>query len=209
MKNFFYAIAALIAVGITPAQANPEAISTRYEFAQPQAQRAVRYVARQFTSNQIKNNAKAIITAPIDGVDAVGQWLLRRVGTNQSGFTCLGCGREQRLAALANGKKDCAGGDHVYGWLDPKCTTPAPVGAVNALRITPSHIERVVGRCESAYAPVKVVDGNGVGGVNSVRCVSLYGATYRYNIDADGSEAPLYMQPDPCRGRGPQPRHWI
>jgi hypothetical protein len=176
--------------------------------------RTARAAVQQLEPRQVERNTRNIIKLPVkvlEGIDNGGRWLLKRVGRNYSGFTCLSCGREQRLMAQANGFKDCAGGDITWGWKDPKCTTPAPAGAVNSLRIWASgqHIERVVGRCEGDAAnPVLVVDGNGNGGVNTFRCTTLHGATYHYNIVADGTEKPLYMQPDPCRGRGRQPRHW-
>lgn len=182
-------------------------------FVQPTT-RVARETVRQLEPRQVERNARRIITIPvkvIEGIDAGGRWLLHRVGKNYSGFTCLGCGREQRKMALASGFKDCAAGDVTWGWKDSKCTTPAPAGAVNSLRIWASgqHIERVVGRCDGDAAnPVLIVDGNGPGGVNTLRCVPLRGATYHYNIPADGTEKPLHMQADPCRGRGPQPRHW-
>jgi hypothetical protein len=183
------------------------------------APQAVRAAARAFTPRQIERNARAVMRVPIDmakkvfyGVDRAGIFLILRRGKNYTDFTCLQCGREQRHAAIAGGFRDCKYGDVTYGWKHPSCSTPAPAGAVNSLRITGPHIERVVGTCpNNPAAPVAVADGNGPGGVNTVRCVPLHGATYHYQIKAVGDpkvDGPFYMQPDPCNGRGRNPRHF-
>lgn len=199
---------------------SPESYSTRYQFAPARnvVTRAVTQVARQFNPRQAERNARAVLHAPVDatkmifdGVDRAGRWLIDRRGKNYTGFTCLQCGREQRLAAIANGQRDCKFGDVTYGWKHPSCSSPAPAGAINSLRITGPHIERVVGVCPgNRYAPIAVADGNGPGGVNSVRCVTVHGATYHYPLAATGNasvDGPFYMQPDPCGGRGRNPRH--
>ena len=181
--------------------------------------RAVRQTARQFEPRQIERNTRAVIRAPIDatkmifdGIDRAGQFLIDRKGRNYTGFTCLQCGREQRLAAIAGGFRDCAAGDITYGWRDARCSRPAPAGAINSVRVTGPHIERVVGTCpNNPYAPIAVADGNGPGGVNTVRCVPVAGATYHYMLEKTGDpklDGPFYMQPDPCNGRGRNPRHW-
>lgn len=190
-------------------------------FALPQAPaRAVRQVARQLEPRQIERNTRAVIRAPLDlgrmifdGVDRAGRMLIDSKGKNYTGFTCLQCGREQRRVNIASGFRDCAAGDVTWGWKSPACSRPAPAGAINSLRIWHSgqHIERVVGRCSNGL--IAVADGNGPGGVNSVRCVPVAGATYHYPIAAVGDpkvDGPFYMQPDPCRGRGRNPVHvWV
>lgn len=177
----------------------------------------VRAVARQLEPQRVEQNTRAVIRAPLDlgrmifdGVDRAGRFLINRKGRNYTGFTCLQCGREQRLVNIAAGFRDCAMGDVTYGWKHPACSTPAPAGAINSLRIWHSgqHIERVVGNCDGGL--IAVADGNGPGGVNSVRCVPVAGATYHYPIAATGDpklDGPFYMQPDPCGGRGRNPVH--
>jgi hypothetical protein len=163
-------------------------------------------VARQFTPRQIERNATTIIRAPIEAVDGAYQWFKRRAGKNYTGFTCLGCGREQRLYNINHGLKDCAGGDHVNGWLSPACTTQASPGQIGSLRITNRHIERVIGHCKNG---VLVGDGNGPGGVNSVRCTTIAGARYRMPIPSEGPVKVYAMQKDPCNGKGRGPKHWV
>lgn len=183
-----------------------------------QAGRIVKQTARQLRPRQIRRNVERVIRAPVDatrmifdGVDAAGRMLIKARGKNYTSFTCLQCGREQRRVHIATGFRDCKFGDVTYGWKHPSCSTPAPAGAINSLRITGPHIEKVVGRClGNRLAPLAIADGNGPGGVNTVRCVPIAGATYHYPIKAVGDpkvDGPFYMQPDPCKGRGRNPRH--
>jgi hypothetical protein len=170
-------------------------------------------VARQFTPRQIERNATTIIRAPFDAVDGAYQWFKRRAGKNYSGFTCLGCGRGQRIFNVNHGLKDCAGGDHVLGWMSPACTTQASAGQLGSLRITyyrngSGHIERVIGTC--GKGKVLVGDDNGPGGVSSIRCVPIAGAyAYRMPIPSEGPVKVYAMQKDPCNGKGRGPKHWV
>lgn len=221
-----FALGAMLAATSADAQvvSGTENISTRYDFSVNTNanifSRVVRSahprnVIHQFKPKQIKRNARRVLRAPIDagkmifdGVDDAGKFLINRKGKNYTGFSCLQCGREQRLASIANGQRDCKFGDVTYGWKHPSCSKPAPAGAINSVRITGPHIERVVGRCHGNL--IAVADGNGPGGVNSVRCVTVGGATYHYPLPKTGNasiDGPFYMQPDPCKGRGRNPRH--
>lgn len=218
-----FALGAMFAATSAHAWAEkPESISTRYDFSAPKAQfapfarRATRNVVRQFEPRQVRKNTERVLRAPLDagqwifdGVDRAGQYLIDRKGKNYTGFTCLQCGRAQRDANIATGYRDCAGGDLVSNWRSSACTTRAPAGAINSLRVwnNGQHIERVVGTCGRGM--VIVADNNGPGGVGTVRCTPIAGATYHYPIKAVGDpriDGPFFKQADPCRGRGPNPR---
>lgn len=183
--------------------ANPiEAVAQ--QFAPRQIERNTRRVVRQLHPRQVERNAKAIIRVPFDAIDSSFEWFRRRKGKNLTGFSCLGCGREQRLYNIAHGYKDCVGGDVVGNWRSPACTTSASPGQIGSLRIwnNGQHIERVIGVCANG---ILVGDGNGPGGVNSVRCTTIAGAHYRMPIKSDGPVQVLYMQPNPVHLCG---RRW-
>lgn len=176
-------------------------------------QQVVRHTARQLQPRQIEHNTRTILRAPLDatkwifdGVDAAGQILINRKGTNFTELGCKNCGRGQREVNIATNFRDCAGGDWVPNWKLPECSSPAPAGAINAMRIwnNNAHIERVVGTCGSGHVIVADQNGDGVGN-GTVRCVTIAGATYHYPLPKTGDpkvDGPFFMQKD-----GFCPRH--
>lgn len=199
-------VAAAFASGAAHARADMAAQNYLYHADRSQTfdrsvRRARRAVVRNIQPRQVLRNTEAVIKAPLGALDGAARWFKLNLHRNPTGWRCLWCGRSMRLANIASGYKDCAGGDHVNGWLSPACSTQAPAGAINSMRITRRHISKVIGTCPRG---VLTISGNSVGGTTSIVCEPLHGAHYRYPIPASGPVKVYYMQPDPCGGYGPR-----